>query len=232
MTRQIYIFILSLCFLACSGQRLDTLKINLKTNSNPLSENTWKDAYYRFYYKKRLLGEFQIKNNKPEGIWKSYSENGVLTSETEWHTSDGITTYRGIYKEYHQNGKLKIEGKYGSCLEDSIPCISCYEYDTVVGKERSVSWAKYDSRYTLRTGIWKEYYSNGIIKSEGEYSPSVAFDHKGFSKKEPKINNLWLVHYTKGEYPYKEWKYYDENGKLTKIVIYDIFGISTKTIDY
>lgn len=217
----------------CSGQKLDTLKINLKTNSNPLSENTkWKDAYYKFYHKKHLLGEFEIKDNKPEGIWKGYSENGILKTEIEWHTKEGITTWRGVYKEYYNNGKIQIVGAFDHDNNDSIPCVSCFEYDTVIGKERTVLWVKYDTRYTLRKGIWKEYYSNGMIKSEGEYSPTVAFDHKTFTKKESKINNLWLVHYTKGFYPYKEWKYYNENGKLTKIITYDIFGSPIKTVEY
>jgi len=58
--------------------------------------------------KTKLNEEYFIHNNKKEGIYKSYYENGQLKVEVNY--IDGLR--HGIFKSYHDNGQLCEEVNY------------------------------------------------------------------------------------------------------------------------
>jgi antitoxin component YwqK of YwqJK toxin-antitoxin module len=204
---------------------LDTIIIKSKNYSDP--NTIYKDGYYKFINGKTINQEGQIKDNRKEGVWKFFFVNGKLEEKVEYHTKDSLTSFCGLYQEYYQNGELKTDGTYSFFDGDSLKCTVCFEYDTIQHFYKAVPWIKYSGE--IRTGIWREYYENGQLKSIGEYSPSVVFDTKRFSERDKKKNHLWVVDYTKGFNPDKEWKFYSEAGKLEKTVTYDN-GIVIKTI--
>ena len=107
--------------------------------------------------KTKVLEEGTYKDNKKEGIWKEYYDNGNLKSEITYVSNkpdgyaklyyesvklseEGIwkgVKWVGNYKYYHENGKIAIEGDWKD------------------GKE---------------AGVIKEYYPDGTLKTEKNFN--------------------------------------------------------------
>ena len=204
----------------------DTITLKNKRYSGV---DKYKDGYYKFKQGKTVLQSGQIKNNRQVGVWHYYFINGKPDLFIEYCTKDSLLQFCGVYQEYYENGQLKVEGTYSIYTGDSIECVRCFEYDTIAHAEKKVLWVKYIGG-SIRTGIWKEYYENGKLKSEGVYYPCVSFDHRSFSKKRHKIiNGLWTVDYTQAFVQDKEWKFYDETGKLERTETFSIDAFKTVT---
>ncbi|WP_041264072.1 hypothetical protein [Bernardetia litoralis] len=95
--------------------------------------------------------------------------------------------------------------KYGN-LEDGIPLfdtliIDLKEKDTISIGKYAVSTEKKMGK--LKTGYWKIYYSNNILKEEGEYGVGKFIDC-----------GVGGTYYRYNNYRTGVWKYYKENGEL------------------
>ncbi len=75
-------------------------------------------AYFqREYYEDGiLLKEGPIKNEKTDGLWKSYRKDGILWSEGEF--AQGIRN--GISNTYYPNGSKYYEGFFTNNAKDSV----------------------------------------------------------------------------------------------------------------
>lgn len=77
-----------------------------------------KMAYYEreYYPGGQLFKEGPLKNDKPDGLWKSYFQNSTLWSEGEFN--EGVRN--GLTRTYHDNGHLYYEGYYTLGVKDSL----------------------------------------------------------------------------------------------------------------
>ena len=77
-----------------------------------------KMAYYEREYHPggQLFKEGPLKNDKPDGLWKSYFQNSTLWSEGEFN--EGVRN--GLTRTYHDNGSLYYEGYYTLGVKDSL----------------------------------------------------------------------------------------------------------------
>jgi len=77
-----------------------------------------KVAYYEREYHPggQLFKEGPLKNDKPDGLWKSYFQNSTLWSEGEF--DEGVRN--GLTRTYHDNGHLYYEGYYTFGVKDSL----------------------------------------------------------------------------------------------------------------
>ena len=140
--------------------------------------------------KNKIEGNY--KEEKREGLYKSYHKNGQLESEGMKISlmdctgnggpldcqGDGCvecigskTRKIGIWKYYYNDGNLKMVGKYQVLRFVGLPIV--------------------------KTGIWKYYYLNGKLRMEGEYN--------GYNDKPGEDWDLRCG----------VWKLYDKTGKLS-----------------
>ena len=185
------------------GFIVDRMKINRRDQNN-LRQGRW----YTFYDNGKVKQEGIYKDDKKEGFFKEYAENGDLVSV--WKYSKDIkveeaeeVTKLDVQNEYYPDGKLKASGTYRNGVPEGVR----REYS----KDGEIIQSMiYSNGYVIGEGIikedgskeghWKEFYYDGTLRSEGEY-------------KEGK--------------PVGEWKYFYPGGKLEQAGKYSASGKMT-----
>jgi len=168
----------------------------LKSKGQYVDNETY--GQWKYYYESGSLKmQGQLKDNSNHGLWSYYFENGKLRMQGK--IFDGKR--EGNWKYYYETGILKSEGEYENDLKSGI-----WSYYSENGE------LKAKAIYKKGDGIYKEFYPNGSLKSEG------------FIKDE-KSDSLWKNYYESGSIKskgnYKEgakqgkWTYYYENGSLS-----------------
>jgi antitoxin component YwqK of YwqJK toxin-antitoxin module len=163
--------------------------------------------------------EFFAKHRIIYGTLNQWSKDGVITHQ-EFYTDTG---YREV--SYHNNGQISSIGYWVRVSQRSkemtIRDSSTFdEYNT----------AKCKFTCYERADIWKTYYTNGTLKSEGRYLPmqfivfhQSAIDSNGISYTIPKssfdlpagISNGWGKFFPEGK-----WTYYLESGEIKEEITY------------
>jgi uncharacterized protein len=197
------------------GFVVERMKINRKDQNN-LKQGKW----YTFYDNGNVKVEGIYKDDKKNGYFKEYTENGDLVSVSKYvmdikqEDAEEITKL-DVLNEYYPDGKLKASGTYRNGVPEGIR----REY----GKDGTIEKSYiYKSGYIIGEGIvteagsreghWKEFYSNGTLKGEGDY-------------KDDKRVGEWIFYYPDGN---KEeigkftnsgkktgiWKWFFEDGQL------------------
>mgnify|MGYP003675618226 FL=1 len=89
----------------------DNLMITERFSNDSLIEEKYVDGLYRGYYsnKGNLKSEGNIKNNKREGTWSFYKEDGATLRHTT-HYVDNLSD--GLRKDYYDTGELKVSIHY------------------------------------------------------------------------------------------------------------------------
>lgn len=162
----------------------------------------------RYYENGKLRGEATYKNGKKNGIVKWYHKNGNLRGEITYR--DGKE--EGSERWYHENGDLDYEEIYkdGVCCfhqRKFYPSKNVYTYKDVQKCTKDDELLCTLNNLPI-TGVLKEYYDNGNLKSETTYKDGKK---EGVSKIY-KINGLMDgyndYHYGSRKYFYKV---YDPN---------------------
>ena len=161
--------------------------------------------------------EGYIKNGKPEGYWKTYSEVGILISEgnRKDHLLDSV------WKFYDDNAVLKMEITYKKGKKNGIR--TTYRENEKI-EENFVN--------DLKQGLSSYYYQEGEIKKtvnyvngleeglakeyaeDGRITQLITYK-KGFISNRERINR-----YDRGGKKHGNWKYFFENGNLQLECIY------------
>ncbi len=157
------------------------------TIKEPISERIFIQGYEEYAGKSRYdySGPIQEMNNRSsdseesyvvsegnyiygyrDGLWTFYDENGNITSKG--HHKHGKRDGEWIY--YNEDGKISEQG--------------VYKYSKEINKYGS----------SVRIGVWVEYFDDGSIKNEKNFSSKGKKDGK--------------------------WTYYNEDGSIDKIVHY------------
>jgi antitoxin component YwqK of YwqJK toxin-antitoxin module len=119
MRKIFYLLFIFLLFNACQNrsvpnQGLEVVSAfsdgSVKIDRRYTTLNGVKTSNYQreFYNDGQLYKEGPLKNEKPDGLWKSYYQNGTLWSEGEF--DQGVRN--GISRTFHENGSLYYEGTY------------------------------------------------------------------------------------------------------------------------
>lgn len=197
-------------------------RINRKDKFNQ-KQGLWKE----FYDNMALNQEGRYKNDKKNGYFKTYAEDGNLLETLKYE--DGILipdpielSKLDIKREYHPNAQVKSVGSYNKGVKEGV-----HREFTLTGE---VSGAKIYSGGKIigegivdaegrRQGPWKEYYETGELRSEGKYKnggregdwlfyyPNGKEEQRGtYHKGKPEGNWKWT--YVNGQ-TWREEVFYD-----------------------
>ena len=144
-----------------------------------------------------------------EGIWK-YQKFFISSSTkaflVEKYYFDGKGHKQGKYKSYFENGFIRTEGIYLNDMKSG-------QWKSYIKHKDSLNSSTHPSKLgrietyknDKRDGIFKQYYYNGIIKTEGTY-------------KNGKNYSVCKWYYRSGKISSKEE--YDENGKIISSIMW------------
>jgi len=151
-----------------------------------------------------LVETGQYNHNKKEGKFKFRDTVRYLIEEETVYNNDDKETSN--YKYLHKNLRVKEEGNTKNGRTEGL----CKFYNEKGILVKEVNY-KNDSEF----GEYKEFFSNGKIKVQGQYIHTKGFVKTSSFDAE---GNEHLSNEPSDRIPAKdgEWKYFDSNGKLTK----------------
>lgn len=220
--RSIVLPALVLGFTMAFGQPPST-EVN-RTDAKGRKQGTWSKTWPNGTT--RYIGQFA--DDKPQGVFRHYSEEGALTTEQTYAT-DGLTS-RAVH--YHPNGQVMARGKYLGQKKDST-----WNYFDEEGHAKSVEryvngdlngervvyyrdgkpaeTASFD--HGVQHGPWKQYFPSGTLKAQAE-----------FVKGEPEGTMTWFQPNGRKEIEGKAvngardgvWTYYNEDGSIQLTMAY------------
>lgn len=197
-------------------------RINRKDKFNQ-KQGLWKE----FYGSMALRQEGRYKNDKKNGYFKTYAEDGNLIETLKYE--DGILipdpielSKLDIKREYHPNAQVKSVGSYNKGVKEGV-----HREFTLTGE---VSGAKIYSGGKVigegivdaegrRQGPWKEYYETGELRSEGGYKDGAREGDWVFYYQNGKEEQRGTYHKGKAD---GTWKWTYPNGQTWREeVFYD-----------
>lgn len=141
----------------------------------------------------------------------SYHNKGIVACIADFDTIKYVRC--GYYAEFDLQGNKILEGQYKAV--DSLPCKECYEWSS---NGNIIAYDYTDAR-EQKTGEWKSFYPNGILKERGFYSATVHEFYGTQSPRQPQ-NHPENV-YSEIEYlKTGTWEYFNESGQLEKTIEY------------
>ena len=192
-------------------------RINRRDGKN-LKQGVWKE----FYPTGVLKNEVNYTDDKMNGYLKEYSPTGSLLNTTKYVKGALQTNVPELAKldvktEYFDNGQVKFTRTYKDDVAEGIHREFSREGKVVGAKvyEEGVLIAEGVLDTTGRKqGIWKEYYPEGELRSQGEYLNSKRVGEWVFYHPNHKVEQ-------KGSYDKKgnaqgAWKWFYETGNLLR----------------
>ncbi len=165
------------------------------------------DVKTEYYPSGKIRIKATYKDDKPEGVWREYNEEGEVERSFIYKNGtvigEGIITEKGekngSWKEYYDSGDLKAEGDYSNDIK-----IGEWKYYHKNGKIEQIG--SYDDKGSPE-GQWKWYYPSGVLLREESYYEGKP---DGISTEYDELGGI----ITKGEYigGEKEGKWFYELG--------------------
>ncbi|MCD4698488.1 MAG: hypothetical protein K8S16_19855, partial [Bacteroidales bacterium] len=147
-------------------------------NINRIDKTGMKQGKWKYFYDNwqvRLDGEY--KNDLKHGYFKEYSRDGSLITTSKY--IDGILqedvaelAKLDIKREYYPSGNVKIVASYKEEVPEGIRREYSPDGEVVAGyifKQGDVIGEGIINEEGIKDGPWKEFYTNGALKSEGVY---------------------------------------------------------------
>ena len=176
----------------------------------------------------RYEGDFV--NNKPEGEFRRYYEDGTLAallyyypnadsvSAAIFHTN-GYISGKGSYHNQAREGKWEFYSQY---IKDYLVCMEYYSNDLREGRSLKYHWnGNIAEEITFagdkQTGEWKQYYSDGVLALRGLYvngkrnGPFETFTTEGL----PMIRGNYSNDIRTGD-----WSFYNNDGSFRTTIRY------------
>lgn len=146
------------------------------------------DSTWKFYNDKGNIAlEINYLKGKKEGIRKTYREDEIIEENFKNDVKNGLTKY------YYADGRIKKEVNFRDGLEQGL----AKEYDSdgriitlITYKSGFITERELINRYDnngRKHGVWKTFYANGNIMSEGMYKHGL---ENGYFKEFDKDGNL------------------------------------------
>lgn len=193
-----------------------------------VDDKGYKQGKFTEYYadgKIKAIGTY--KNNFKIGNWKFYYPNSVLEQEGNYNAQGKAD---GDWKWYHKSSEVLREQTFINGLEDG-PVIEYSDSGIVITKgeyaegNEEGNWIfyvgnqKYEGSYKsgLKNGVWKIFYSNGILAFEGSFFDDLPegkhlYYYENGKKKE---EGFYKAYKKDGD-----WKIYNEDGELFITITY------------
>lgn len=145
----------------------------LEVKDGVVRESSTDEKYYMTEYKSKerngvskqydstgkiVLWEGSYKDDKLEGLFKEYYEDGSLKSEGVYKNDK----LEGEVKNYYENGNIKSKIIYKNGLEEGKALYYYNKSEVILEKEKMYKGGKLN-------GKSKEYYSDGTLAKETEY---------------------------------------------------------------
>jgi uncharacterized protein len=214
------------------GFIVDRLRINRK-DGNGLRQGRW----YTFYESGNLRTECFYRDDKKNGYFKEYAENGDLLKIAKYNDDALQPEAEEIQKlevqnEYYPDGKVKISAMFRNGIPEGIK--REYSADGVVEKsylyKNGVLIAEGIVRDNGdRDGPWKDLYPDGSVRAEGIYDNGKQTGEWKFYHSNGKLEQTGK--FNKQGKPEGTWKWYFDTGQLLKEENYHIGlrdGLSTQ----
>ena len=198
-------------------------KIN-RTDRNGMKQGSWKDLYENDAVK----NEGFYRDGKRDGIFKEFDRNGRVVKKEEYRNDILVQTVKAVEEKYdvkrsyYPDGSVKTIGTYKRGLPEGI----FREYDAkgnltdtakVYSGGRLLSQGKLDDQ-GREQGLWREFYEDGKIKSEGNYKDGRREKEWNFYYNNGQVEQTG--EYVKGK-PSGEWIKYFSDGKLNRHEFYE-----------
>ncbi len=188
-------------------------KINRKDAKN-LKQGIWKE----FYPTSALKQEVTYTDDKMNGYLKEYSPSGSLLNTTKYINGVAQTNVPELAKldiktEYYDNGLVHFTRSYKDDVAEGIHREFSPEGKVISAKiyiEGVLTAEGILDTAGRQQGMWKEFYPDGQIKSQGEYlnskrvgewvfyHPNGKVEQKGTYDKKGKAQGLWKWFYESG----------------------------------
>jgi antitoxin component YwqK of YwqJK toxin-antitoxin module len=214
-------------------------KINRKDRNN-LKQGKW--VY--FYDSGRIRMEGVYRDDMKNGYFKQYDREGNLVV-VEKYIDDNLQenvaelVELDVRTDYYPSGKIKTVASY----KDGVPEGIRREYSedgriltAYTFRDGQITGQGIMTEQGIKQGPWKEYYSDGKLKAEGDYSegkkvggwkyyyPDGTLEQEGYYNTEGLLDALWKWYYPSGAL-LREENYlngladgssveYDENGNI------------------
>lgn len=183
--------------------------------------NQKQGLWIEFYDNMKPKWEGKFRNDKRNGYFKEYSEDGDLLSTTKW--KDGIQVEDpeelvklDIKTQYYPSAKPKFVGSYNKDIPEGVHRFYSEDGEITSSKiyRKGILMGEgiVDAEGN-RQGNWKEYHDTGELKSEGEYKDGKRVGPWKFYHKNGQAEQLGS--YIGGQ-PDGEWKWYYPNGVLRR----------------
>lgn len=198
-----------------------------RENINRRDKNGLKQGKWKFFYENGVLQlEGQYINDLRDGYFKEFGPDGKLLSISKYFQGIKQEDAREISKlevrvDYYPDGKARIIGHYFNGIPEGVRREYDEQGNLVRGflfQEGVIVGRGITKETGLREGPWKEYYEDGKLRAEGNYSNGVRtggwkfYFRSGALEQEGRFNQ-------KGRHE-GEWKWYYESGKLLRIENY------------
>lgn len=196
--------------------------VNKKEEINRIDKFGQKQGkWIEFYDNMNPKWEGKFRNDKKDGYFKDYTEEGSLITTTKW--KDGILipdpeelAKLDIKKQYYPDATPKFIGSYNKEVPEGVHRFYSEEGEITASKifRKGVLMGEgiVDAE-GKRQGPWKEYFETGELRSEGEY-------------KDGKRVGPWKHYHANGKIeqtgkyidglPDGEWKWYFASGTLRR----------------
>lgn len=189
-------------------------------NINRIDKTNMKQGKWKYFYddwQLKLEGEY--KNDLKHGYFKEYDRDGSLISTAKY--LDGILqedvaelAKLDIKREYYPNGNVKIVASYKDEVPEGIRREYSEEGVVTAGyifKNGDIIGEGIINDEGIKDGPWQEFFTNGVLKSEGVYDkgkrtglwkfyhPNGQLEQTGFYNKEGKEDGYWTWYFADGQ---------------------------------
>lgn len=199
------------------GFVIDRMKINRRDKSNK-RQGKW----FTFYSNGNVSEEGNYVDDKKDGYFKLYAENGDLIIVTKYvldvkqENAEEVTKL-DIRSEYYPDGKIKAMGTYRNGVPEGIR----REYSpegqiltSMIYKNGIIQGEGIMLEDGSKEGFWKTYFPDGSLSSEGEYKANKPVGEWKFYYPNGKTEQTGK--YTNSGKLTGSWKWFFDNGKLKR----------------
>ena len=182
----------------------------------------WIEYYEDVTDRKAKLLEGRYKNGLKNGYFREYDKNGKQLSTTKYINGEVVENAEelmsvDVVREYYPSAKVRWEKTYLGSQAHGV----WKEYDTAGVVISSIIYNKgvilgegiVDSK-GIKQGHWKEYYSEGELRGEGDYLDGGRIGKWKFFHPNGKLEQVGK--YRKGGKPHGDWIWYYESGSVRR----------------
>lgn len=196
-------------------------RINRK-DSKGLKQGRWK----YFYPDNTVKLEGIYKDDKKNGYFKDYDENGSLLSvrkyvnDVEQVEAQEVTSLK-LKTDYYPSGKVKTVASYNGNVPEGVRREYSEDGKITAGyifTKGVLTGEGIVDEEGNKEGDWREYYTDGTLRSAGTYSKAKPVGNWKYYFENGKIESEGK--YTKTGLPDGTWRWYFDDGKIRRIQSY------------